>query len=100
MQLLRLLKRLETTSIDELESRVYRFILGVCLEGDVFDGNEIDLQRIQLLSVVVRKQRLLTLDCEVQVLERHWLELVEFPCHVELFVLEQQAGEIDFDSID
>ena len=46
MQLLRLLKGLEITSINELESRVYRFILGISLEGYVFDRNKIDLQRI------------------------------------------------------
>ena len=65
MQLLRLFKGLETTSVNELKSRVYWFVLGISLEGYVFDRNKIDLQRIQLLSVVIRQQGKLTLDCEM-----------------------------------
>ena len=65
MQLLRLFKGLETTSINELKSRVYWFVLGISLEWYVFDRDKIDLQRIQLLSVVIRQQGKLTLDCEM-----------------------------------
>ena len=68
--LLRHLQRLEALLLlaQEAQRRVDRLILSLRLERNVFDADEVDLKRIQLLSIEVAEEWLLTLDLEVKII--------------------------------
>ena len=55
----------EARAIDEFERGVDGPILWLRLERDVLEGDQVDLHRVQLFPVEVRKQSLLTFDRQV-----------------------------------
>ena len=64
--LLRHLKRLEALLLaQEVQRRINRLILSLRLEGNVFDADEVDLERIQLLAIEFAEEWLLALDLKI-----------------------------------
>ena len=51
--------------IQKAQRRVYRFVLGFSLEGNVFDADEVDLEWVQLFPIEFTQERLLTFDLEI-----------------------------------
>lgn len=65
--LLRHLQRLEALFLQaqEAQRRVNRLILGLCLKRNVLDADEVDLERVQLLSIEVAEEWLFALDLKI-----------------------------------
>ena len=96
--LLRLVQGSERLTVYEFHYTVDRLVSMFSLIRNVFACKQVDLQWIQFLPEKLTKQRIITHNLEVQVVQLHQLKLVECPC--ELYILcgwEQHARYIYHD---
>ena len=58
-------------AIDKVERRVYGFVLGFNMKWNIFYGDQVYLHRIEFLSIKFCKERQLTCNLKVQVVNLH-----------------------------
>ena len=98
MLLLGHLKSLKALVVNEVELSEDRLILGLSLERDVLDADEVELERVELLAVEFAQKCLFTANCKLEIIQRHCLQLVEAPLEREAVFREEKAGDVNANS--
>lgn len=70
------------------------------LIGDVFASDEVELERVELASEVGGEERLVACDLKAEVMNLHWLKLIEGPSELKVLCLrKEKARDIEGNGI-
>jgi hypothetical protein len=83
-RLLRVIEGAETLAVDEFDDTVNRFVPVLGLIRNVLARHKVKLHRVELLPQELTQQRLIRGHLEAQVVQTHWLKLVEGPLDLEV----------------